>query len=250
MVTRNITPLVMQRYECKYLVPDSVARRVYTDLAPFLQSDPHAARFPNNTYAICSLYLDGLDLALCRETLEGNANRFKLRVRSYSDDPTKPVFLEIKRRRTGIVHKTRSPVARHLLPRILTGRTVDLGPCGALLGNALAEFTRLLLATSAQPRVLVRYDREAYVGAIDTSVRVTFDRNLRALRTDRPDVIVNAAGLQRLPVRGVVLELKFNDRCPAWLLNVVKRHNLRRTSFSKYCISIEGTGARAMRAAP
>jgi hypothetical protein len=247
MVTPNPTPLVMQRYECKYLVPESEARRVYEHLAPFLRPDAHAARNPNNTYAICSLYLDGADLALCRETVEGKANRFKLRVRSYSDEPQKKLFLEVKRRISGVVRKTRCTLPRELLPAVLAGRCVEFASADPLQLNGLAEFTRLLLATSAQPRVLVRYDREAYVGAVDDSVRVTFDRRLRAKRTDRTEVIVNAPAFQNLNVRGVIMELKFNDRCPAWLLHVVKRHNLRRRSFSKYCTSLESTGSRDLR---
>ena len=34
--------------------------------------------------------------------------------------------------------------------------------------------------------------------------------------------------------RRVVLELKFNGRCPAWMTNTIRSLGLQRTSYSKY----------------
>ena len=67
------------RYECKYLIPESVALRVRADLVPFVRPDPHAAGRPGGRYPISSLYLDSEDLSLYRTTIEGNRSRFSHR---------------------------------------------------------------------------------------------------------------------------------------------------------------------------
>ena len=234
----------LQRYECKYLVPESVAQRVVRSAAPFLVPDPYAARRPGFTYPICSLYLDSEDLRLYRETREGLRTRFKLRIRAYSDDAAVPLLFEIKRRADRIVHKTRTVIPRTALAMLVAGRQVALRGMREGQRVWLDEFVRLMLATRARPRVLVRYDREAYVGAADPDVRVTLDRRLRAADTSRAEVRMDGPAFRSVGERSVILELKFNQRCPAWLLQLVQRFELRRTSYSKYCAAIDCTLGR------
>lgn len=235
---------MIQRFECKYVVPDSLARRVLHSLRALVVPDPHAVGRPDHTYPICSLYLDSDDLALFRETTEGLRTRFKLRVRVYSDDPAQPALVEIKRRRDGVVHKQRCALSKAQLPMLLSGRALDLPELPPAHRQTIDDFSRLMLSARATPQVLVRYDRQAYVGAFDPSVRVTCDRRLRAAVWRRGDVHLFAAGFCDMPVRGTVLELKFNGRMPSWLLRTVQRFELRRTSFSKYCHAIVAVRGR------
>ena len=58
-----------------------------------------------NSYRICSLYIDSPQLFLYNQTVLGEKNRFKLRIRFYDDDPAHPAFLEIKRRVTDVILK-------------------------------------------------------------------------------------------------------------------------------------------------
>jgi hypothetical protein len=227
-----------QRYECKYVVPESVAARIAADLEPFVEPDPHARGKPGHAYPICSLYLDDPRLGLYRETIEGKRNRYKLRVRAYSDELHVPVFCEVKRRFDRVVSKLRCPIPRPCLRAVLCG---DVSPPGlaAARPQALAEFVRLVQSGGAQPRVLVRYERQAYVGIDDAEVRVTFDRRLRICQTDSPELPMDGKGFVAVPVRGVILELKYTDRHPQWLVEIVRRHDLHRGSFSKYCRGIE-----------
>lgn len=233
---------MINRHECKYLINEVVAARIRADLAPFVRPDPHAVNRPGYRYPISSLYLDSEDLALYRTTIEGNRARFKLRVRSYSDDDTAPVVLEIKRRSTGIVRKSRCPIPRACLPAVLAGETDGLAELEPARAAVLREFIALMLAQRAGPRVIVRYDREAYVGRDGGGVRATFDRQLRALPTGQAaPAPIAAAGF--VPVRAgmTLLELKFDDRCPSWMVHLVQRHELQRTSFSKYCHAVRAT---------
>lgn len=237
MLGPSVQPLI-QRYECKYLVSEAQAVRIAADALPFVEPDPFARGRPQHGYPISSLYLDDEWLSLYRETIDGKRNRYKLRVRAYDDRPESPLFCEVKRRFDRVISKLRCAIAREQLGAVLAGDATPPGPPPSR-PQALAEFVRLLQATRAAPRALVRYDRQAFVGIDDSEVRVTFDRRLRICHTREPLVRMGGPGFCDMPTRGVVLELKYCDRHPSWLADLVRRHELHRQSFSKYCRGLE-----------
>ncbi len=232
-----------QRHECKYLVPEVVARRVAESLRPFLEPDPYAARCPGFTYPIASLYLDSPGLRLYHETQEGQRNRFKLRVRGYSEAPDAPLFLEIKRRFDRVIRKARCGLPRERALDVVRGWTLDPAKLSAEVATVHDEFRGLVDRIGARPRVLVRYDRTAFVGTFDRTVRVTFDRHLRAAATNQAGVEIDRTDFLSVESKLVVLELKFTDRCPPWLATAVRNHELQRRSYSKYALSVDRTGS-------
>ena len=227
------------RHECKFVVPEAQAQHVLHLVRPFVEPDPHARAHADHSYTIASLYLDDRHRSLYRETVEGQRERYKLRVRSYGDGPGQPVFLEIKRRHDRVVRKLRCAIPPELLPTVLSGRAVDLPGASPNRQAALAEFQRLAGLRQAEPVAVVRYQRQAYVGLDDTEVRVTVDRRLCALATREPAVTMSGPGFVTVPVHGVILELKFTDRCPAWMAATIRNLELHRRSFSKYCTSLD-----------
>jgi VTC domain len=227
------------RHECKFVVPESVAERLLRRVTPFVEPDAHGAQRSNQSYTIASLYLDDAGGTLYRETVEGIAHRYKLRVRTYSDDPATPVFLEVKRRHDRVVQKLRCPVPRVVLPALLSGDTTEVPGLPANKQPSLAEFLRLLQLRRAVPRCVVRYERQAFVGRDEHEVRVTFDRRLCAMPEERPSLRMHDARYATVPSGGVILELKFTDRCPPWMVDAVHACELRRRSFSKYCKSVD-----------
>ena len=168
--------------------------------------------------------------------MEGIKTRSKLRIRSYSDAPDAPLFLEIKRRLNGVIRKQRCQIRREELPGLIAAMS------GMEAGDrklAMDAFHSLALRIGAQPMALVRYQRQAYEGAFDPSIRITFDRHLATRLTRQPEVRLEDPEFCLVADVGVVLEIKFNQRYPSWLLSAVQKHSLRRRSFSKYCESID-----------
>lgn len=234
------------RHECKFVVSEAVARLVLRRVMPFVRPDAHAARAAGDAYPISSLYLDDRAHSLYRESKDGLAYRYKLRVRSYSDDPAQPVFVEVKRRHDRIVQKMRCAVPRDRLADVLAGRAVAPVDARADAGASLAEFQRLVQVRRAVPAVIVNYHRQAYVGLDDEEVRVTIDRDLCALPTSDPVVRVDTAGFVVVRSPGVVLELKFTDRSPPWMTEAIRACQLRRQSFSKYCSAFDALAERGV----
>jgi hypothetical protein len=226
------------RYEFKYRLPRGLASPVRAFVATHLPHDPYSLATVDHHYDICSLYLDSADLRLCRESLNGIKNRFKLRIRGYDDLPDSPVYLEIKRRLNTVIMKDRCSAPR-----------CDLATFSSPTMNqedspAAAQFRFYRAYLAATPQALVRYRREAFEGDGPSRVRVTFDRDLRTRLTGAWDVHMGGCGWRNVLHEEVVLEIKFNGRYPAWLQEMVRRYQLQARSVSKYTMSLNaGTPA-------
>jgi hypothetical protein len=227
------------RHECKFVVPEATAQQALRAVQPFVAPDPHGANSPTHSYPVVSLYLDDARRSLYRETVDGVAQRYKLRVRAYADSPDAPVFLEVKRRHDKVVQKLRCPLPRALLADALAGAPLEASDASSQKRATLGEFQRLLTLRRATPAAVVRYERQAYVGLDDAEVRVTVDRRLCALPTDRIELPFDGPGFRAVPLPGVILELKFTDRMPRWMHGVIVANDLHRVSCSKYCHSLD-----------
>jgi hypothetical protein len=107
--------------------------------------------------------------------------------------------------------------------------------------NSINQFQLYMNNIRAKPTVLIRYKRQAYEGGTENKVRVTFDRELAYCITKESEVRLGGGGWQPNPFTrgGVVLEIKFTDRYPMWLNELVKCFNLKQRSISKYASSIK-----------
>jgi len=228
------------RYELKYHITESKARAVAQFVRQYVPVDRYCKLQRSGDYPIVSLYLDSDDMHLCKESLDGRQNRFKLRIRGYTDEPDYPVFFEIKRRINTVIMKSRTRVMHSDVPRLLSG--LSLPPQSYSVDTkALNQFQLYMTSIQAKPKVLIRYMRQAFEDEGESRVRVTFDRQLCYSVTDKPEVRLGGSGWQRSPVTengGVVLEIKFNGSYPVWLSRLVEYFDLRARAMSKYATSI------------
>jgi len=227
------------RYELKYHLTESKAAAVAQFVRQYLPVDRYAKLQRGGGYPIVSLYLDSEKLNLCKESIEGRQNRFKLRIRSYTDEPDYPCFFEIKRRINTVILKSRARVMHSNIPHLVAG--LPLPPQNYNVDmKALNQFQLYMSTVQAKPCVLIRYMRQAFEGESDNRVRVTFDRQLCYKVTKEPEVKLGGSGWQRNPftVGGVILEVKFTGSYPIWLSRMVKCYDLRARSISKFATSI------------
>ena len=115
--TAVVDRMLASRFEMKYVIDEIKAAGIVRYIRPFLQMDRYSKLQRRGMYPIVSLYLDSAELRLCRESLTGQKNRFKLRIRSYTDEPKYPRFFEIKRRMNQVIIKSRAQVADADVPR-------------------------------------------------------------------------------------------------------------------------------------
>jgi hypothetical protein len=230
------------RYECKYQISEAKAAEVEKFIQPYIRPDRYCKLQPTGWYPIVSLYLDSPNLTLCKETLTGKKNRFKLRIRGYNDDPAYPKFFEIKRRLNFVIIKDRQRVKHSDVERLLSGGALP-EQYYSTEQEPLKQFLFYMRTINAGPLVLVRYLRRAYEDDSETRVRVTFDRELSYKITNRPVVELGGPGWQRHPFNNIILEIKFTSRFPTWLTRMVECLELYQQSFSKYANCVCGASA-------
>jgi hypothetical protein len=228
------------RYEMKYLIDEPCARRVRDFVRAYLKRDPHARPQMRYAYPIYSLYLDDAGMGLYRATFQGQKNRFKLRVRYYDPNGQTPLFCEIKRRVDDVVLKQRAVIRREALPRLLAGcapRPEDLWEWDdAASQDVLREFCNLRNSMHATPKMLVYYEREAWVSPQDDNVRITFDR---AAAGSPYEGTLAPEKYRDAKIENVILELKFDDRFPVWMRELAQSCDLYRTKMGKYVQCVE-----------
>jgi len=228
------------RFEQKYRITEAKAKAIEQFVRSYLELDRYCKLRRGGSYPIVSLYLDSNDLQLCRESLTGQKNRFKLRIRSYTDEAKYPRFFEIKRRINTIIMKSRARVMHHDVTNLLSGFYLPSQSYDTDV-EALRQFQLYVKSIGAKPLIRIRYKRFAYEGTSDNRVRVTFDRELCYNVTSTPNISLNGPGWQHnsITLNGVILEVKFTARYPAWLARMIEYFDLRMTSISKFATSVD-----------
>jgi len=235
----SIEPTFFSRHESKYLIDPAVVPELREFLKPFAEPDSYAEMWPGYRYPICSLYLDSPDLILYQQTVGGEKDRFKLRVRTYSDNPAKPAYLEVKRKLDRIVHKRRAGVSREQARALVNRGRLDLKGLGPQDRRDADYFHQHIVLTEARPVLRVRYAREAYVAKGNEPVRVTVDTDLMHAVTLDCDLGHASGRWTATPVDGAILEIKFTERYPWWVQDMIRLFGLRQRAVPKYVWSID-----------
>jgi hypothetical protein len=249
--------LMASRYELKYIIPNSVALKIREFIRQHLELDEFGVGQADSAYPVHSLYLDSDNWKIYWRTVNGDKNRFKLRVRYYNESPRTPVFFEIKRRMKDVILKERCGIRRAAAPAVLAGQLPKpsemIAPDDPAENKAIEAFLRLQFSLSAGPKMHVAYSREAYVNDYNNEFRVTLDRSVRVepcqamdLKTSQHKPFV-CTGPGSAPDDVVILELKFTNRFPNWYRDLVEAFNLPQMGAAKY---VEGTMMYAGRDLP
>lgn len=242
----SVSQNVWERREYKYLIPESKIEGIRAAAQSVCRQDSYAG--PDGSYAIRSLYFDNLQNGLYWANEREQPDRYKVRVRSYPEAITAPVFLEVKRRVLDVIVKSRVGLPADRWAEVVAEpngiRLFDWKPGTQIHAE---RFLSLVHGLHLMPRVIVEYRREAYVSLVDDYARLTFDRAVTCQLQDRLDMAVDERQWRVVdhPVRThtvepvCILELKFGAVAPPWMVSLVRRFNLLRFSFSKYCYSLE-----------
>lgn len=234
-----------QRYEYKYVINERIALAIRDFVSSYLDPDPYGSTQPMYSYPVHSLYLDSPSLRTFQETVNGDRNRFKLRIRYYENQRDKPVYFEIKRRADRVISKKRVVVYRNaaedLARGYLPGFESLANPVAEQM-DALIDFTRLVNHLQARPRVHVSYLREAWIADGHNKIRVTLDRNVQSEPERRVSFDYDFAHPNSVFGEQVILELKFTDRFPLWFKELVQVFGLRQGGAAKYVQGILNMG--------
>ena len=214
----------LARFEVKYAVRPDQLDEIRSVLRLRCVTDGFAPAAKNGWYSVDSLYFDTPDWRIFQAAENRQLVRHKLRVRIYPDSPDSVVKIEVKRRLGEQQTKTST-----LVPQENWAAWLAPG-CDTSRSPSLAAFSTLQRATGAFPRVLVRYQRQAFKSIVDDYVRITFDREMcfqpmECYSLDAHPLRWTAVDGESSFGRGghLLMEVKFKQRPPVWISDLVCR---------------------------
>jgi hypothetical protein len=236
------------RIEYKYLVSNELLPRIRSEILPHVLPDLPPGDGASSEYTVRSVYFDTPRFDCYEEKSDGLKMRNKFRVRGYGRDGTKSnvVFLEIKRKCDSFIQKHRASLAPEDLAAFFESRDIDrfIGASGRPREKEDAlRFLYHYGRHGLRPTALVVYDREAFKGRFDSSLRVTFDKNVRGVTFPELSSLFDDEGLRSAMPGNFILEVKFfRYALPEWVRSLIARHELPRLALSKYAMCLETAG--------
>ena len=214
---------IFERVESKYLISQVQYDELMKKLADHIQEDgyPHSD--------ISSVYFDSDDFRLIRTSLLKPAYREKLRLRCYGEVSERSnVFFEIKKKYKGVCYKRRQDMDYRQAERYTV---FDILP---LESQIMKEIDYLRnKGSQLNPKVMIRYQRDSFVGSDQSELRITFDRDIRFSTSNISLTNRNPEG-RLLDSQTRIMEIKTLGAMPMWLSQALSDLQIYPTNFSKY----------------
>ena len=186
-------------------------------------------------YSITSLYFDDLRDSCLQDTVDGVNRRNKYRIRIYNDS-LDLIKLEVKTKQDNRIRKQSKTISRTELESLMQGECiVEKGS----FEDPATQFNLAIKEGGLRPKVIVAYERKAYIYE-PGNVRITFDRNVRASSR------VESFGQKNISYDFLreydkVLEVKYDEFIPDFLLQLLETGNMQPSAYSKYQLCRERT---------
>lgn len=193
-----------------------------------MQVDAYAGQ--NGKYVIHSLYFDDYKNTCARENVAGEGKRFKYRIRYYGDNSSR-LWLEKKEKQNSYCLKRKCAVSLEEYGLLIEGRGAEV--FWNTKEPLLKEFCVDMITKGFGPKVIVNYEREAFVEII-SNVRITIDYNISASDETERFLKGDYFKIPVLEKRKHVLEVKFDDVLPSYMKAILQSNILEQQSFSKY----------------
>ena len=198
---------VFRRIEKKYIVDEPTYEKLIKKLNGHFVKD----RYYKST--ICNIYYDTPSHQLVRNSIEKPVYKEKLRVRSYGvPNDEDMVFVELKKKYKGVVYKRRIEMTLAQTRDFFAGKEVPHD--NPQIENELKYFLKFYEGIA--PAMYLSYDRLAYCGAEDPSLRLTFDTHI-LYREEQKELDKGIWGKELLPAGVRVMEIKIPNAMPLWL---------------------------------
>ncbi len=222
---------VFNRFEKKFLIDTKTYEEVLKVLNDYMEEDKYNKG--GAFYTISNLYFDTDDNALIRTSLSKPKYKEKLRLRAYGvPEPDDKVYLEIKKKVNKLVNKRRTAIGlAEAYDFVRTGQKPEVKEF--MNRQVLNELDYLINRNALSPKLYLAYDRRAYFGKDNRDLRISFDMNIRTRRYDL-ELEKGDYGEQLLAPDIWLMEIKAEKSIPLWLAELLSKHRIYSTSFSKY----------------
>jgi hypothetical protein len=151
------------------------------------------------------------------------------------------VKLEVKFKRGPVVTKTSASIPTTDWVSYVQDPAAAPAMPNAEEQDAFDKFVMEVVRYGVRPKLMVRYQRAAFFSRLEDYVRITLDRRVQAQsHTDLNFAVDPHAWIDiDLPREAgdessLIMEIKFQQAPPRWLVDIVRRFGLSQYSYSKY----------------
>ncbi len=226
------------RNELKFEVSDFELVQINGRLQPLMHPDSHQSE---KGYTVRSLYFDDVYDSCMLEKENGVSLREKYRIRIYNCN-SDLIRLEKKIKHVGMTRKVSWNLTMEDCKALLEKDmdylySVSSRHSGTLLG----EFALKMLQRKFSPKCIIEYERIAFTENIG-NVRITFDRNISGSRQIENFFDPGIFLVPVMPSARHILEVKYDELLPHYILQALDLGYLHKQSFSKYYITRAAIG--------
>ena len=218
---------IFKRYELKYMLTSEQKQKILTAIEPYMCRDEYGMRT-----TIRNIYFDTDNYRLIRASIEKPIYKEKLRIRSYEQATSESkVFVELKKKYEHVVYKRRTSLLEKDAMMWLCKGVMPEKSKKQQITNEIEYFRQFY--NGLKPSVFLTYEREAFCTRIPSDFRVTFDENVLFRKTDislQSDIY----GTPLLDEGKTLMEIKCSGGIPLWMVEVLSKEKIYKTSFSKY----------------
>ena len=224
----------MYRVENKYICSAQEMYQLQQRLNMVLQVDSNEERVEG--YSVVSLYFDDLGDTCLTDTVDGCEVRNKYRIRIYNHS-LDTIKLEVKEKLDSRINKKSKSITQAQMRKLISGECIEED---GTMEDPATLFNLAIRTRGLRPKVIVVYERKAFVYQ-SGNVRITLDRNVRSSsRTD--DFGKTGSSYDWLRGIDAILEVKYDEFIPGFLLQLLELGNLQQSAYSKYQICRERCG--------
>ena len=149
-------------------------------------------------------------------------------------------FFEVKKKMDQIVRKDRVLINRAEGLNILSNMSLRDASSDSVASHALNNFIKLTSDSAAEPKLRVRYKREAFESRSFDPVRITFDRELHTAPSLNAEVSTQEGEWTKVPaLNKTILEVKYSGSPPLWVRKMMTEFQLTNESVPKYILCVE-----------
>jgi len=200
-------------------------------LKTFLESDIYI-QDKTNDYKVRSLYFDTIYNKDLDEKLDGILLREKARLRVYNDHSV--IKLEFKKRESSSIDKSTFVISKELANSIINDE-YTIKSIKSKYGSKMIKPLIKLRAIGYRPRVIVEYDREAYILPFGNT-RITIDKNLRSYNNEKDLFNIKYQSYPIFKDNFHILEVKFSNYLPKSVKYLLNSIDAIPHSISKYTL--------------
>lgn len=217
----------MYRVEDKYVCEESELVLFQKKLGSVLKPDDNQKS--GTGYIVTSVYFDDFFDSHLKDTIEGVSHRQKYRIRIYNHS-LDVIKLEIKYKQYNRTMKKSCLISEEQMRMLLFGNCIESEDMSE--NNPIVLFNLAIRNRGLRPKVIVEYDRKAYVFP-SGNVRITVDKDLRAGNRvenfGKSGIVLN-----QIKEMQNVLEVKYDEFLPGFIAQLLENGNMCQSSYSKY----------------